>query len=85
VESPLKETQTLRLDVSELTQAAEQTNAKYFPIATATDLPKALPPGEPVPLKTDNPKPLWNHYLILLLFTTVLSAEWMLRKRLRLL
>ena len=85
VESPLKETQTLRLDVAELTQAAEQTNARYFPIATAADLPAALPPGQPVPLKTDNPKPLWNHYLILLLFTTLLSAEWILRKRLRLL
>ena len=84
VESPLKETQTLRLDVAELTQAAQQTNAKYFPIATAEGLPASLPPGEPVPLKTDNPKPLWNHYLILLLFTTVLSVEWMLRKRLRL-
>lgn len=85
VESPLKETQALRLDVAELTQAAEQTNARYFPITTAEDLPAALPPGEPVPLKTDNPKPLWNHYLILMLFTTLLSAEWMLRKRLRLL
>lgn len=85
VESPLKETQTLRLDVAELTQAAEQTNARYFPIATADDLPGSLPPGEPVPLKTDNPKPLWNHYLILLLFTVTLTTEWILRKRLRLL
>lgn len=85
VESPLKETQSLRLDVAELTQAAEITGARYYPIATAEKLPDSLPAGEPVPLKTDNPKSLWNHYLVLLAFALTLSTEWIFRKRLRLL
>lgn len=85
VESPLKETRNLRLDVAELTQTAERTNARYYPISAAQDLSEELPQGFPVPLKTDSPKPLWNHYLALMLITSLLSAEWMIRKRLRLL
>lgn len=85
IESPLKETRNLRLDVAELTQTADRTNAKYYPITSAQDLTEAIPQGFPVPLKTDTPKPLWNHYLALLLITAFLSAEWMIRKRLRLL
>ncbi|MDB5387010.1 MAG: von Willebrand factor type domain protein [Planctomycetaceae bacterium] len=85
IESPLKETRNLRLDVAELTQTAERTNAKYYPITSAQELSEELPQGFPVPLKTDTPKPLWNHYLALLLVTILLSTEWMLRKRFRLL
>lgn len=84
VESPLRETQTLRLDVVELTKSAQQTGGKYFPISKAGNLPDELPQGTPVPLKSDTPKPLWNHYLTLLLMASVLSTEWALRKRLRL-
>jgi hypothetical protein len=85
IESQLKETRNLRLDVTELTQTAERTNAKYYPITSAQELAEELPQGFPVPLKTDTPKSLWNHYLALLLITTFLSTEWMLRKRWRLL
>lgn len=85
IESASKETRNLRLDVPELTQTAERTNAKYYPITKAGELTEELPQGFPVPLRTDRPKPLWNHYLSLLCVTLLLSMEWMLRKRWRLL
>jgi uncharacterized membrane protein len=84
VESPLRETQTLRLDRAELSRTAERTQGKYYTFADADRLLVDLPPGHPVPLKTDDPIRLWNHWLALVLFTSLLSTEWILRKRLRL-
>lgn len=85
VESPQRESQTLRMDLAELKSAASRTQGKYYSIAEAENLATDLPRGEPIPLKTDEPIHLWNHWLGLLLFAMVLSTEWILRKRLRLL
>ena len=43
-----------------------------------------IPRGLPVPLETGEPIRLWNHWLALCLFAVLLSAEWILRKRWRL-
>ncbi|MBX6312507.1 MAG: hypothetical protein IRY99_06250, partial [Isosphaeraceae bacterium] len=42
---------------------------------------KDLPAPQKVPLDTDPPIPLWNTWPILGLFLTILTAEWILRKR----
>jgi hypothetical protein len=37
-----------------------------------------------VPIEANTEVPLWNHWLTLLAFGLVLSTEWILRKRWRL-
>lgn len=79
-----RETRILRTDEAELKQAAELTGGKMFTLRTADGLLAEIPAGLPVPLETDEPIRLWNHWLALCLFAGCLSLEWILRKRWRL-
>ena len=81
VESPARESRVLQADYPELTQLARLTGGKLYPFDKATDLPRELPPGKAVPLETEEPIRLWNHWLGLSLMVTCLSLEWLLRKR----
>ncbi|VAX41899.1 hypothetical protein MNBD_PLANCTO02-2705 [hydrothermal vent metagenome] len=84
VEAPVQELQTRRLDKQELTETARITHGRYYSIAEAPQLPDRLPIGQPVPLESTAPISLWNRWELLLLFTTLLLTEWLLRKRRRL-
>jgi len=84
VETPVHERQVLRMDRGELSQTAKRTLGKYYSFAQAERLVNDLPAGQPVPLKAEEPIRLWNHWLALLLVASALAAEWILRKRLRL-
>lgn len=79
-----RETRILRADTAELNQAATQTGGRMFTLQSADTLAAEIPRGLPVPLETDKPISLWNHWLTLCLVTGLLSLEWMLRKRWRL-
>lgn len=79
-----RETRVLRTDEGELKQAAELTGGKMYSLRTAETLAAEIPAGLPVPLETDEPIRLWNHWLALCLFAGLLSMEWILRKRWRL-
>jgi len=85
VEEPLGELARRGLDRRELQQAAEVSRGAYFSLAEAAQVPDDLPAGAPVPLKSQDPLPLWNRPELLILFTLVLTTEWLLRKRFRLL
>jgi hypothetical protein len=84
VEAPQRELQIRSLDRADLVQTAEKTHGRHYSLATADMLPDELPRGETVPLETRDPIPLWNRPEVLVLFALVLLAEWLLRKRLRL-
>ncbi len=84
VESQSRELAKRSLDRAELTQTAETTRGRYIPLSEAEDLPDKIPPGQPVPLETQDPISLWNRPEFLLLFAALLSGEWLWRKRLRL-
>ena len=49
--------------------------------ATFSKLLDDLPRPQKVPLDTDPPIPLWNTWPVLALFLTLLTTEWVLRKR----
>lgn len=70
---------------SELASAAGQTGGRSYTIADAHRLPQHLPRGSAIPLNAQTRVPLWSRPEALLLFVLVLSAEWVLRKRNRLL
>ncbi|HEV7998247.1 MAG TPA: hypothetical protein VGP63_00105 [Planctomycetaceae bacterium] len=73
------------LDRHELEQTAQITHGDFFTLADASSLPSRIPPGHPIPLSTRERIPLWNHWEVLLLFAGLLTAEWILRRRARLL
>lgn len=84
VEPPQRELRLRSLDRADLVQTAEATHGTYLPIAEVERLVEELPPGQPVPLETQEPITLWNRPEVLLLFAGLLLAEWILRKRSRL-
>ena len=84
VEAPQRELQKRGLDKAELTQTAKLTRGRYYSLADIDQLPDEVPAGHPVPLKSDESIPLWNRWDVLLLIVLLLSTEWVLRKRWRL-
>lgn len=84
VEAPLRELQRRGMDKTDMLLAAKQSNGRFYPIDAVDTLPGEIPLGTPIPLQTDNPIPLWNRWEVLSLFATLLTGEWMLRKRWRL-
>lgn len=84
VEPPLRELQRRGMDKVDMLLAAKQSNGRFYTIDAVDTLPSEIPLGTPIPLQTDNPIPLWNRWEVLSLFATLLTGEWMLRKRWRL-
>ena len=72
------------MNQNDMQKTANETRGKYFHIFAADQLPRAIPAGHPVPLENEEPIPLWNRWELLILFTLLITAEWLLRKRFRL-
>jgi hypothetical protein len=72
------------LDRREMEQAARISRGQYSGLAEASDLPSQIPPGHPVLLSARDRIPLWNRWELLVLFAGLLTTEWILRKRARL-
>lgn len=85
VEAAERELAIRGLDRRQLSEAAALSRGKFYSLATVADLPGEVPRGRPVPIRSEEPIPIWNRWELLLLFTILLSTEWLLRKRLRLL
>lgn len=84
IEAPLRELQRRGMDKSDLQLAAKQSNGRYYSLDVVDTLPGEIPAGTPIPLQTDKPIPLWNRWEVLSLFAMLLTGEWLLRKRWRL-
>jgi hypothetical protein len=84
VEAASEELIKRNLDRRELEQAATISRGVFCTLDDAADLPARIPPGHPVPLSSRERLPLWNRWEVLALFATLLIAEWILRKRARL-
>jgi uncharacterized membrane protein len=79
-----REMRVLRTDLAELKYAATATGGKLYTFPIGDQLADDIPIGLPVPIEANSEIPLWNHWLTLLAFAMVLSTEWILRKRWRL-
>ena len=84
VEAPQRELQRRGMDKSDLQLAAKQSHGRFYTLEDVDQLPSEIPRGIPVPLQTEDPIPLWNRGEVLLLLVTLLTGEWLLRKRWRL-
>jgi len=83
---PPGEMDLLRMNRTEMEQAARESHGKFYTLAEADSLLDDLPSGTRVAL--NQPRPpwlLWNQPSLFLLALSLLSGEWILRKRRRLL
>lgn len=85
IEIPVREVSRLQMDLAELESSAEKTQGRFLHWNEAENLAGMIPPGRPVTLKSEDPITLWNHWFGLVLFAGAITAEWILRKRHRLL
>jgi hypothetical protein len=83
VAPPPGELDNVQLAEDELRELAKATGGRYYSIAEASKLftDGVLPYGRRVAVNTDAPFPLWRTWPMLLLFTLVLTTEWIVRKR----
>jgi hypothetical protein len=83
---PPGEMDLLRMNRTEMEQAAREAHGKFYTLAEADSLLDDLPSGTRVAL--NQPRPpwlLWNQPGLFLLAISLLTGEWILRKRRRLL
>lgn len=71
-------------DVRDLELAAELSGGRCFSPADVVELPGSLPPGDPLVVSRGRLIPIWDRWEVLLTFVGLLTAEWLLRKRGRL-
>ncbi len=81
VDPPAGERERTQMNEAELVRAATTSGGKFYTPVDVDSLTKDLPRPQQVPLDTDPPIPLWNTWPVLVLFLTLLVAEWVLRKR----
>lgn len=82
VELPPGELDRLRMNYQEMTQAAEQTQGRFYTLSNAEALPDEVPSGGSISLSSPHPpERLWNHWLLFSWVMFLLTCEWLLRKR----
>ncbi|MBD3674650.1 MAG: VWA domain-containing protein [Planctomycetaceae bacterium] len=67
-----------------LSQLAEQSGGRYAELVAARKFPELIPPGQKILLEALAPQPLWNRWELLVLLFSLLTVEWILRKRFQL-
>jgi hypothetical protein len=80
VVAPPGERARLQTDVTALRRASSDTRGRSYNVATVGRLLKELPEGRQVKTDPLPPIPLWNHWLLMVTFLTLLVGEWVLRK-----
>lgn len=81
VQQPPGEMERLQMNAAELERVAKVTRGRFYRLAEADDLLDDLPRGRQVPIDSLPPEPLWNKWPVLFLFLSLLTTEWILRKR----
>ena len=83
---PPGERERLEMNKAELTRAAGESGGKFYTLAEAEGLVDDLPEVARVPLNSPMPPiPLWNHAGSFAVLLALLAAEWVIRRRERLL
>ncbi len=83
---PPGERDRIDMDRQALSRAAAESRGKFYTLADADKLVDDLPEVVRVPLNQPVPPvPLWNHAATFTLLLSLLGAEWLLRRRARLL
>jgi hypothetical protein len=81
VDPPIGEREHIEMNQPELARAAAASGGKFYTPLEADSLLKDLPRPSKVLLDTDPPIPLWNTWPVLALFLSLITLEWVIRKR----
>ena len=81
VQQPPKELARIAADRPTLEKIAKQTGAQAYTIEDAHKLLEALPQPQLTTTDTRPPRKLWNNPLLVGLIVLLLSAEWLLRRK----
>lgn len=82
VEAPPGEFEQIETNFSDLSAAAVLSQGRAYDIHTVNQLIHDLPQGRPIPIRSLPPEPLWSRWWPLFIFLTLLTTEWIYRKRL---
>jgi hypothetical protein len=85
VVAPLSEQANLQVDVDAMKMLAEASQGKFWLAEETPQWIDHLPPGNPVLLGNLPDEPIWNHFWVALLFVSLISLEWLLRRAARML
>ncbi|MFO1065094.1 MAG: hypothetical protein U0892_14610 [Pirellulales bacterium] len=85
VTAPPGEQADVRLDLKALATLSERTGGRMETIDKAEMIFRNLPAGTPVRRGALPPEPLWNNPWVAALFVSLITAEWLLRRRANLL
>jgi hypothetical protein len=79
--APPGEMDRLRMNQTDLEQAAEESHGRFYNLAQAGRIPEELPAGTRVTVRAPGPPFLvWNHAVIFAVMLVFLTSEWLLRK-----
>jgi hypothetical protein len=79
--APPGEFARLEMEAAALAASAEQTRGKFYRFGETDDLLADLPHGRQVPFRQLPPVVLWNRWWLLTIFLSMVTCEWILRKR----
>jgi hypothetical protein len=83
---PPGELDRIQLNETEMQRAAHESRGAYYPLDRADKVPEELPAGPRVALDQPcEPLSIWNSPALFALVLCLLTAEWVMRKRWRLL
>jgi Aerotolerance regulator N-terminal/von Willebrand factor type A domain len=83
---PPGELDRIQLNEQDLQRAARESHGLYYSLDRADQIPEELPAGPRVALDQPcEPLSLWNHPALFALILSLLTAEWVMRKKWRLL
>ena len=83
---PPGELDRIQLNEQDLQRAARESRGAYYSLDKAEDIPDEMPSGPRVALDQPcEPLSLWNHWGMLALVLGLLTAEWVMRNKWRLL
>ncbi len=81
VVSPQSELTHLQMNVADLRLAATRSRGRFYSIHNADRLLRDLPRGRQVPIESLPVIPIWNSSVLAGLFVTLITMEWLMRKR----
>ncbi|NOY30370.1 MAG: VWA domain-containing protein [Planctomycetes bacterium] len=81
IKPPPRELSRLAADHPALIEAAKISGGKFYTLETVSELLDDLPPPRRTTIEQLPPRPLWNTHAAMALLVSVLTAEWLLRRR----
>lgn len=81
ITAPPGEQATLRVNVEGLRYLSEQSRGRFYLEADAERLFDELPLGKPTRLGALPSQPIWNSWWVAALFITLLTTEWIVRRK----